>query len=213
MCDEFCEQAKNFIFYYSDPLYAVIPSTFEEYFAQLNHGCQTLYRKAKRNGFMVKKVDKITPKIYKDILSVYRSKKARQNRPINYKYCLMDFSEYDLHEGWPHLNYNDFKCPRHYYDFYGCFLKGKLVAHLEILHCDELAMTFSTMGHGDYLKMGIMRYLFIETIRLTMGNIKYLQYGQYVEGDPRLSFLRDLCIIEHDGADLLRTVSKNTWLV
>lgn len=181
---------------YPNPLFAIIPDSFEEYFKLVDKDARTCYRKAQKAGCQVRKVDEITSDIYQDILDIYTSKTERQGRPMNHIYHMINNSNHDIREGWPHKNYADFKCKKHYLDFYGCFIGDQMVAFLELLHSNEVSTTYSTMGHADWLSKGVMKFLFLEVIRLA--NLKYLHYGDEDGKESMKYFLSDLRITNHD---------------
>ncbi len=184
-----CHYIKKFIYRYPDPLFADI-GDFDSYFKSLDKDCRRDYKRS----YKVKKIDKITSKLHKDILSIYGSKPTRQGREINYQYLHHTGKNMDIREGWPHT-YGK-QCPKHYFDFYGCFDKSTLVAFLELLHSNELTLVYSTMGHADYLKKGVMRRLFIEAIR--QSGAKYLVYGDESYKPEIKYFLNDLKINQVD---------------
>jgi len=185
-----CHYIKKFIYRYPNPLFADI-TDFESYFKSLNKDCRREWKK----DFKVKKVSKITPRLLKDILAIYASKPIRQGRDINYMYLLPTGEWVDIRKGWPHTYGRH--CSKHYFDFYGCFDKSILVAFLELLHSNKLTLVYSTMGHADYLKKGIMRRLFIETIHLSKP--RYLVYADANHYSPMTSFLSDLKITNTDA--------------
>jgi len=184
-----CHYIKKFIYRYPDPLFADI-GDFDSYFKSLDKDC----RRDWKRDYKVKKLDKITTKLLKDILDIYASKPTRQNREINYMYLLPTGEWVDIRRGWPHT-YGK-QCPKHYFDFYGCFDKSTLVAFLELLHSNKLTIVYSTMGHADYLKKGVMRRLFIEAIR--QSGAKYLVYGDESYKPEIKYFLNDLKINQVD---------------
>ena len=199
-----CQKIKKFIYRYSNPLFVEIKD-FDSYFNSLDKDCRREWRKAK--GLRVKKISRITPRLLKDILSIYQSKPTRQNREINYKYAILGGGEADIHQGWPR-KYPKSHCKLHYFDFYGCFDKSRLVAFLELLHSKKLTTVYSTMGHADYFGRGVMRYLFIETIR--QSKPKYFHYGNADGHASLLIFLNDLKI-NQTNPYLLYEVS-DLWL-
>jgi hypothetical protein len=190
MCNEQCYFIRQFVKMYKNPLYAVIPE-FEEYFKSLDKDARTCYRKAIKAGCKIRKVENITDMLYDDVLEIYTSKTERQGRLMNTLYHLVEGGDYDIREGWPHEEYKK-DCDKHYFDFYGCFIGDKLVAFLELLHSNELAVTYSTMGHADYLNKGIMKFMFMEVIRIA--KLKYLQYGDLNSKASMGYFLSDLRI-------------------
>jgi len=204
MCNEECEPIKKCIFKYADPRFAIIPDSFDDYYKEVKTNARARYRKAKEAGFEVRKVD--TPNS-NDILDIYRSKDQRQGRDINFFYELPQGGKVDIRLGWPIQDYSVFDCDKHYFDFYGCFLKDKMVAFLELLHSNTLASVYMTMGHGDYLKQGIMKFLFMEAIRLNIGKIKYFHYVEFDYLDERVLFMEDLRIINHNQTEHLQGVS------
>lgn len=204
-CNEHCELIQKFIYSYDDPLFAVIPDSFDEYFYLVSKDTRNCYRRAKAAGFTVSKVDQITPELHQAILEIYRSKPQRQGRPVHYLYHTLDNFSTDIREGWPRPDYRVFTCEKHYFDFYGCFLGDKLVAFLELLHSNSLATVYSTMGHADYLGKGVMKFLFLEAIK--HGGVKYLQYGDTNHPSDLFFFLKDLRIVNHN-ADFIYSISS-----
>lgn len=206
MCNETCDLIKKFITSFGDPMYATIPDTFWEYFSEVETDARTCYRKAKRNRLVVRKVLKIDSDLHKDIIDIFNSKPIRQHREVGHLYNRLDGVQVDLFKEWPNKNYKIYDCPKHYMDFYGCFSGIRLVGYLELLHSNGLATVYSTMGHAEFLKYGIMKYLFLEAVRMNIGKIKYLQYGNYQETGDRLFFVKDLKISNH-GLELLKQIS------
>lgn len=182
-----CHYIKKFIYRYPNPLYADV-GDFDSYFKSLDKDC----RRDWKRDYKVKKISKITPKLLKDILDIYASKPTRQGREINYMYLLPTGEWVDIRQGWPHTYGKH--CPKHYFDFYGCFDKNKLVAFLELLQSYKLTLVYSTMGNISY--KGVMRRLFIETIR--KAKTKYLVYADANHYAPMTSFLSDLKITNTD---------------
>jgi hypothetical protein len=204
MCNEECTLIKNIIFAYSDPLYALIPNSFNQYFKEVETDARTCYHKALRNGFEVHKVDE---PVLSEILDIYRSREERQGREINYHYTITREIRPDIRFGWPHPDYRAYECEKHYFDFYGCFLKDKMVAFLELLHSNGLSVVYSTMGHGEYLNKGIMKFLFLEAIKMNIGKMKYLVYGDADKKDERIYFLHDLGFVNSNAKIHLQGVS------
>jgi hypothetical protein len=204
MCNENCYAIKQFITNFPDPLYALIPDSFGEYFRSVATDARTCYRRAKAGGLRVREVEQVTPELYQDIMGIWASRKKMQGRSINYTYQMPDGKGFNLKNGWPHPDYRLYSCPLHYFDFWGCFDKKRLVAYLELLHSRDLATVYSTVGHSDYLGKGVMKFLFMEVVRKS--KIKYLHYGDYYKDDPRMHFMKDLRIINHNP-QILRTIS------
>lgn len=202
---EQCRLIKSYVSSYGDPLYVVIPDTFEEYFRSIRTEGRGSYRKANRRGYTVRKVERITPGIYKDLREIWLSKKIRQGRPAVHYYGVLGNGPHDVLISWPIEEYK-YDCNKHYFDFHGCFLGEKMVSYVELLHSGELACVHSTMGHGDYLKDGIMKYMFIKVIE--MGKFKYLNFGNYATTGLKHFFLRDIGIKEHGNPELLRNMSQ-----
>lgn len=200
MCTQDCSLIQTFINKFSDPVFALINSAYKPH-----SKARYDYRKALKAGCEVKRMDKIDKSLHNEIVAIFESKKERQHREINYIYKLPNDSDHNLSQSWPHPEYIG-QCDRHYFDFHGCFYQGKLVAYLELLHSNDLACVYSTMGHGDYLHLGIMKYLFIKTIE--MSHFRYLQYGEYSYlSDERVHFMKQMGITQHWQKELLNQIS------
>jgi len=191
MCNENCPALKDFIRMYPLPLYAVIDDDYKP-----TKEVRTSCHKATASGCEIRKIDLITDQLFSDMIDIYSSTPQRQHRDINYLYHLPEGGSWDLREGWPHPDYSVFTCSKHYFDMWGCFIDNKMVAFLELLHSNELASTYATMGHADYLNKGIMKFMFSEVIK--MSTFKYLHYGDKEKNAMMKFFLSDLGITNCD---------------
>ncbi len=162
---------------------------FEEYFAACDTDVRTCYRKAFRKYYTVKKIDNPSAS---DLYNIWTSKNKRQNRKINLNYNHINGRIIKINgDSWAIPDYSEYKFADCSLEFFGCYdINNVLVAYLELLIVGTTAIVHSTLGHGDHLKNGIMKFMFVEVLR-TNPHIKILGYG------PHESFFKnDLLINE-----------------
>ena len=64
---------------------------------------------------------------------------------------------------------------------YGVFMENKLVGYIRTLHVGEVIFVNNILGHGAYLKMGVMYFLLLEVIRccFDVKDARYIIYDSY----------------------------------
>jgi len=174
-------------------LYAELPLTVEEYWDFVSGKARTDWRKAVKSGCTVRRVVDITP-INDDIISIFDSIDVRQGRPINKQHVNLYFQEASFTDAWLIQDYSRFSCEKHNLQFWIVEKHGRVVAFLELVNCGNLAVVRTVLGHVDFWKYGIMKYLFIEVGNSCLkNNVRFFHYGykSHLLTNQRF-FLRDL---------------------
>lgn len=195
----FCKAIALYVNSYpSELLYAVLPSTFDEYWNEVRGNVRTDWRKAKQHGYFSEELDKIDTETSKEIIEIFKSKDSRQGRPINWSYVDLSYRTTYFSDEWPVRNYRHLVCPDHNMRVWVTKKKDEpIAAFLELITCGNLAIVHVVMGHGDFLKDGIMKYLFMEVIKKCIERkIEYFSYGfaKHLITDSKF-FMRDLRIV------------------
>lgn len=196
----YCGQTISWVMFYmfsNQKLYVVLPSDFEQYWKEVRGNARTDWRKAIKNKCSIKKIEKLNKLIDRDIIEIWNSTDIRQDRPMNRMYTDLMNKETLIVDEWPIRDYGIYNCPHHNLEFWIVEKDKKIVAYLELLNCGNISIVHTLLGHFDFLKYGIMKYLFIEVSKEQIKRgIKYLFYGfeEHLKQDLRF-FLRDLNII------------------
>ena len=139
-----------------------------------------------------------------DIHEIHTSLEKRQNEPMRKSY-LKSIEEMG---GYPEGQLSDYpikiNCNYHYYIHYGCFEPSmyykqgsietgkKLLAYIGFLRRGNVALYSMIIGHGSYLKYGIMYYLHFNLIELVYNwgkifkDLDYIIYAGYNQGTDGL---------------------------
>jgi hypothetical protein len=192
-------EIRDFVFGQSGHLlYVILPETFEEYWKNIDFRSRNNYRKAKKNGFQVKREFKPNSK---EILAIWNSWQMKQGRILNKKYHGLKLDEYSLQSEWPIEDYSNLNDKDHYFAFYSCFDNESMKAYLEVLCSEGNCVVHSTMGHHDYLNKGIMKFLFLEVLKECINNkMKRFYYGDMAFlVDTRKHFNKELGIMNFGG--------------
>lgn len=161
--------------------------TYQEYFDACDTDVRTSYRKAFRKYYTVVKEDK--PTSY-SLWEIWTSKNKRQDRDINLNYQHIDGRTILINKDeWVVPDYSKYKTENSSLEFFICLdINMRVVAYLELAIVGDTAVVHSTLGHGDHLKNGIMKFMFVEVLR-TNPHIKMLAYGN------QTSFFKDDLLI------------------
>lgn len=164
--------------------------SYQEYFDACDTDVRTCYRKAFRKYYRILKVDKVNPALSSDLYEIWVSKNTRQDREINLNYQHVDGRSIVINKDeWVIPDYSIYKFPDCSLELFLCYdINAKVVAYLELLIVGATAVVHSTLGHGDHLKNGIMKFMFVEVLR-TNPHIKMLAYGN------QTSFFKDDLLI------------------
>jgi hypothetical protein len=143
-----------------------IPSSHEEYLAQVGTKTRNMIRKSERNGYVF---EAFAWNDYLDaIYEINTSKEVRQSAPMR---------------GW----YEDKVLPRYhsgeeqkFRKYYGAFKDGKLCAYLHAVLCGDFVFFRHFIGHALHMPYGVMNGLISWTVREYIGNpqIRWLKYGE-----------------------------------
>jgi hypothetical protein len=143
-----------------------IPSSHDEYFAEVGPKTRNMIRKAEKQGYEFKEF--VWNDHLNEIYEINTSKEVRQSEPMR---------------GW----YRGPVQPRHhceeemqYLKYYGVFKDGKLYGYLHIVLCGDFAFFKHFLGHAQHLTNGIMNGLIDFSVREYIGHrqIRWLKYGE-----------------------------------
>ena len=177
---------KSFIYKIKNPLYLDLTrfDNFTSYFAQCDVDVRTSYNKYIRNNFEFRQLNLITEKEQKQLYDIWTSTATRQGRTINLNYETIKGEVEEIKEDhWPIKDYNDYNFDDCSLELFVIYKDGIIVAYLELIFIDNIAIVHSTLGHFDYLKFGIMKALFVEVLALKWKDINKLIYGSVKQKD------------------------------
>jgi hypothetical protein len=155
-----------------------IPSSHEEYLAQVGNKTRNIIRKAERQGYEFKEF--VWNDHLDEIFEINTSKEVRQSEPMR---------------GW----YTEPVQPRHlsqeelqYRKYYGGFKDGKLYAYLHIVLCGDFAFFRHFIGHAQHLSYGIMNGLLSWAVGEFIGNcqIRWFKYGELSKASSSMHSFR-----------------------
>lgn len=157
-----------------------LPPTFETPFDKWSPTKRNLYRKSVKLGFSSRLLtwDERTDYL-NDIHAVNTSKIIRQGKLLSQSYQEM-----------PVPITGRKSCEYHYSSFIGCFsTTGQLVAYISANFCGDLAAASQIIGHGNFLRYGIMLNLWHEFTRICEEKgIKVIVYSRWSDGFDGLKF-------------------------
>lgn len=164
--------------------------TYQEYFDACDTDVRTSYRKAFRKYYTVTKLDEIHSLLSAELYEIWMSKDTRQDRKINLNYQHIDGRTIEINKDeWVIPDYSIYKFPNCSLEFFVCYdIHMRVVAYLELAIVGDTAVVHSTLGHGDHLKNGIMKFMFVEVLR-TNPYIRVIAYGN------QTSFFKDDLLI------------------
>jgi len=172
-----------------------LPPTFEEYWGQVGKDIRTQTRKAQRNGYTARWGVELTPI---DIAEIWASwdGKVKQGRTLSKTICHFDgeLRFFALEDRWPYTYYPE---TQGYLDMIRVYNEdGLVIAYLELASDGDESLVFSTLGHYDYLDKGVMKLLFVETVKGLIargGKNLYYMKDWYIKQYPERShFVNDL---------------------
>jgi hypothetical protein len=143
-----------------------IPSSHEDYLAQIGSKTRNMIRKAEKNGYEFKEF--VWNDYLEDIFAINTSKEIRQSEPMRDWYRK------------PVQPRNHTKEELQYLKYYGAFKDGKLYAYLHIVLCGDFGFFRHFIGHAQHLTYGIMDGLLSWAVRDYAGNsqIPWFKYGE-----------------------------------
>lgn len=152
-----------------------LPPSFDEYFMMIEGSARRNYRKARRLGYSVRRID--YNEHLEEIAEIWHSTPVRQGK-LPDKFL----------EGKPEPCSNPLShSPMHDYPYYGVFYSngqgnGKLVAYAGCLVAGELCLIEQIMGHADKQSDGIVPFLIIEIVEDLLKSyrtVRYYAFGTY----------------------------------
>lgn len=167
------------------PLMGNIPETFDEYWNKtIKKQIRTEWRKAQKSNCKLRRIYNISP-VNDEVIEIWRSQKNRKRtkrwRYGNdiFQYCDPFFKRWTFFDRWPIRDYSVYNCPKHNLEFWVVEKDNKVVAYMSTIRIGELSIVGSIFGHSDFIKYGIMKFMFVEIIRKYIQEkiIKYISYG------------------------------------
>lgn len=145
-----------------------LPSSVDLYMQTIGGKSRNIMRKAEKLGYEHHHAD--SRALLDDIFAIRTSSPCRQGKPIpDY------FKEYPLKpistEGL---------CERHNEEFFGVFLKEKLVAYCTLRFFGEIAQINHILGHKDHVQNGIMYLLMYGIVRWLTAHKPWLRAINYL---------------------------------
>lgn len=180
------KELKNFIHKINNPLCLDLSlfSDYNNYIKKCDTDVRTSYNKYLKNDFKFTKLFIIGPTEQFQLWDIWTSTNTRQNRPLNLYYEKIDGGKEEIKfNHWPIADYFEYIFPTCALEFYAIYKDDKIVAYLELIFSDGVAIVHSTLGHFNFLKFGIMKALFVEVIKLKWGTMNKLIYGSVNQKD------------------------------
>lgn len=157
---------------------------FNDYVKKCDISVRSSHNKYLKNNFNFKRLYIIGPEEQEQIYNIWTSTNKRQNRPINFFYEKIEGNKEEIKiNNWPIKDYLEYTFPNNSLEFYAIYKDSVIIAYLELLITNKIAVVHSTLGHFDYLKFGIMKALFLEVIKLKWNNLDKLIYGNQNQKD------------------------------
>lgn len=174
--------------------------TFEKYFESIkkvSDSHPSAYRKANRLGFTAHQF--VHANFVPDIVEINFSKPVRCGREMapSYRRTVEDFGGFPRGRKQP----TPVTTPYNNSYLWGCFspcedytqgdiiMNEKLVAYISYVVIGELGVFSMILGHGDYLRFGVVPFLALKIIKWTyrwLPKTQYVMYGQWGSGGERL---------------------------
>jgi hypothetical protein len=147
-------------------------SGYNDYLKHCDIDVRTQINKATKNKISINRVYFLNGQD-SHLYNAWISAPIRQDRPINLQYEKLDGSLYKINKyKWPYQFYHE-----NNFQLYCVYKDNITVGYLELVIHNRVAIVHSTIGHADYLKFGIMKFLFAKTIEHKWSEIDYLTYG------------------------------------
>jgi hypothetical protein len=170
-----------------------LPDTIEAYLQSVDKDVRTQCNKATRNGLVAKWT---TEPQRDDIAAIWHSWSEKQGRPINLTIGHTDpnMGSQTIGSKWP---FDYYEHTQGYHDLIQVYTPtGVVVAYLELASDGPESVVFSTLGHKNYLRLGVMKFLFVEAVRglIDRGSTAlYYMKPKYLEQHPESApFVNDL---------------------
>lgn len=175
LCPDSCREYKSWHEYCADPADSAVLTLFGhgDAYDLMNATARNRLRHSGRLGYHSREITWSERTFYlDDIHAINTSMAERQRKPMGESYL-----------DYPKEITGRKSCCHHYGTFIACFKDAKLYAYITTNFCGEMAAASQILGHGDYLKDGIMLNIwaaFVE-VCITRG-IKYIVYSRWNDG-------------------------------
>lgn len=170
-----CREYKAWHEYCLDPSESAVLTLFGhgDAYDLMNPTARNRLRYSCREGYQSRELSwNERTKYLEDIHQVNTSMEVRQKKPIA-----------DSYLEYPKEITGGKTCDHHYGTFIGCFKEGKLYAYITTNFCGEIAAASQILGHGSYLKDGIMLNVWDAFVRVCIERgIKYIVYSRWNDG-------------------------------
>lgn len=157
-----------------------LPASYEAYLRAIGDKSRNMVRKPEKAGFRIGRFDKNNH--LEDIYQIHTSLDVRQGQPLQDHYRLRPHASYKGRAAWELVSE----------EWWGAFNpEGRLVGYVYLPGTNGEYLTSRIMGHGDYLKFGIMNALVAEIVRAHAGERGHILYGMYEHGTDGLRRFKD----------------------
>lgn len=157
-----------------------LPASFDAYLRAIGDKSRNMVRKPEKGGFRVAQFDK--NRHLDDIYAIHTSLDVRQGQPLQDHYRLRPHASYKGRPAWELVRE----------EWWGAFNpEGRLVGYVYLPGTNGEYLTSRIMGHGEYLKFGIMNALVAEIVRAHAGERGHILYGMYEHGTDGLRRFKD----------------------
>lgn len=177
-CPEFIQSWQYWAKQFNGPV-ALLP-TMERaaYLDLIGPKSRNMLKKADKNGIVVK------PFVYNhrldDIYVINTSLPMRQGQRMTSAYRLP-----------PKASTSYIQCALHRYDWIGAFHEDLLVAYCNLVVVNELGVINRLLGHGEFLKMGVMNALVAGVTEIYLKSpVKYINYRTIEGGSSGLQHFK-----------------------
>lgn len=157
-----------------------LPATYDAYLRAIGDKSRNMVRKPEKGGFRIGRFDKND--FLEDIYAIHTSLEVRQGQPLQDHYRLRPHASFKGRAAWELVRE----------EWWGAFNpEGRLVGYVYLPGTNGEYLTSRIMGHGDYLKFGIMNALVAEIARAHAGERGHILYGMYEHGTDGLRRFKD----------------------
>ncbi len=152
-----------------------VPDTHDNYLKDIGDKSRNMVRKPEKNGFRIELFDKNC--YLNDIYAIHTSLDVRQGQPLADHYRTRMHANYRPRASWELISE----------EWWGAFASdGKLAGYIYLPGTNGEYLTSRIMGHGEFLRFGIMNALLSEVIRKHAGENAHIMYGMYEHGTDGL---------------------------
>lgn len=157
-----------------------LPATYDAYLRAVGDKSRNMIRKPEKNGFRIAPFDKNA--YLDDIYAIHTSLDVRQGQPLQPHYRLRPHASFKGRAAWELVGE----------EWWGAFSpEGRLVGYIYLPGTNGEYLTSRIMGHGDFLKFGIMNALVAAVVQKHAGERGHILYGMYEHGTDGLRRFKD----------------------